>query len=215
MSLMETEYNSSYADELRLSLGDIAQFQSDWSNAEPIARTESLMCMGHNAFDVVSDAETPRGELCVLRCPTAGTKKWCGILQGSQFLDDEAKLLVSRNLEEEAEAYPSSGTGSEPSWGYMVQVIINGDLTLRVRAARPNQSWGTDSGNCGATSGQEHQLPEIPQDNYGMFHLHFEHLINNNGVWRPEIYAIVAFHGQQYNYRTRARVDGNNNEGEN
>jgi hypothetical protein len=90
--------------------------------------------MGHNASDVVSDAETARGELCVLRCPTAGTKKRRGILQEPPFLIDEAKVLVSRNLEEEAEAYPSSGTGSEPSWGTILfrlcEIIANPCLRL-------------------------------------------------------------------------------------
>ncbi|PKX97977.1 uncharacterized protein P174DRAFT_499727 [Aspergillus novofumigatus IBT 16806] len=56
---------------------------------------------------------------------------------------------------------------------------------------------------------------EIEQDNYVVFHFHFEHLLNDNGVWRPGIYAIVAFHGQQYMDQARARVNGNNNEGQN
>lgn len=73
--------------------------------------------MGHGASDVVSDAEAARSELCVLRCPTAGTRKRRGILQDRLFLENGTKLLVSRNLAEDAEAYPSSEHDPEPSWG--------------------------------------------------------------------------------------------------
>ncbi|KAL5363196.1 putative class V chitinase [Aspergillus floccosus] len=198
MSLMETEYNSSYADEFGLSLGEIAQFQSQWPNAEPISRTESLMCMGHGASDVVSDAERR------------------GILhEGLLFVNNGTKLLASRNLAEDAEAYPSSDNNPEPSWGYMVQGIINGDLTLEYEQLIYTNGgeqileivWQLPSNSPG--------YQEIEQDNYVVFHFHFEHLINDNGVWRPGIYAIVAFHGQQYQDRPRGRVDGNNNDGDN
>lgn len=57
---------------------------------------------------------------------------------------------------------------------------------------------------------------ESNRDNYAVFHFHFDHLMERDGVLRAGIYAIVAFHGQAYTTSNRyPRVDGNDNQGDN
>ncbi|KAJ5770968.1 uncharacterized protein N7511_003019 [Penicillium nucicola] len=57
---------------------------------------------------------------------------------------------------------------------------------------------------------------ESDSDEYGVFHFHFDHIMQRNGEFRVGIYAIVAFHGQDYVEQNRyPRVDGNDNQGEN
>lgn len=67
MSLMESEYNSSYADEFGLSLGEIAQFQGEWYVRPQRCHTTNSPCQARCRTNL------PNGELDVygtwcLRC---------------------------------------------------------------------------------------------------------------------------------------------------
>lgn len=48
------------------------------------------------------------------------------------------------------------------------------------------------------------RLPDGPEyretnsDEYAVFHFHFDHIMDRGGVFRAGIYAVVAFHGQEY-----------------
>ena len=55
-------------------------------------------------------------------------------------------------------------------------------------------------------------------DRYVLFHFHTEHIAPRRGLNLPGIYAVVAFHGQDYAPQTSSappRVDGNNDDGRN
>lgn len=52
-------------------------------------------------------------------------------------------------------------------------------------------------------------------DEYVVFHFHTEHIARIQGQDRPGIFAISAFHGQNYNPGSYQRVDGNDNQDRN
>jgi len=72
-------------------------------------------------------------------------------------------------------------------------------------------------GGANAADYQDHNPPDADTnpDRYVVFHFHTEHLAMIDGVQRPGIYAIVAFHGQDYGGGRVPRIDGNNEGGRN
>lgn len=59
--------------------------------------------------------------------------------------------------------------------------------------------------------GEEYR--EYQDDRWAVFHFHFEHLADRDGVMRPGIYAINAFHAQRFaSTHVRSRVNGNEQE---
>ncbi|KAJ5951267.1 uncharacterized protein N7479_009680 [Penicillium vulpinum] len=207
MTLMESEYNSS--DPL-VTLDEILQFQAEWPNAEPISRTESLLCLGTHGSDEVADSDAG-SQLCELACPAAGLDK----RSNATVLLSVAKSVFARNIAESEELYSSSEGYGEPSWGYIMQGIMDGRLTLEyemlVRTGRGEEIleivWRLPDGP---------EYRESDSDQYAVFHFHFDHIMERAGVFRAGIYAIVAFHGQEYVAQNRyPRVDGNENQGVN
>ncbi|KAJ5835900.1 hypothetical protein N7447_001926 [Penicillium robsamsonii] len=115
MTLMESEYNSS--DSL-VTLEEIVQFQAEWANAEPIARTESFLCLGTHGSDEVGGSQDAGSQLCVLACPDAGLDK----RSNASVVLSAAKNVFARNIAESEELYSSSEVFGQPSW--------DGTLTL-------------------------------------------------------------------------------------
>ncbi|GIJ91973.1 hypothetical protein Asppvi_010948 [Aspergillus pseudoviridinutans] len=204
-SLMAGQFNTTYGEPFGLSLDQIHRSFDDAPLVDTNSRTESLMCMGRNAGNEVDDYERSRSSVCVLPCAAAGAKRR-GV-DASLSESNGTKLLLNRNIGESEESQSSAQFGL-PTWGYIVDGIVNGHMTLVYE-----QLINTNAG--------ENILEivwEVPDDSYRetaadrwvVFHFHFEHLANRGGVNRPGIYAIVAFHAQQYaNSNRYSRVDGN------
>lgn len=68
-------------------------------------------------------------------------------------------------------------------------------------------AWRIPSGDEGAG------YRERSDDEFVLFHFHFEHLLNIHGTDYAGVYAMVAFHGQSHT--PNRRVDGNDIEGRN
>lgn len=64
---------------------------------------------------------------------------------------------------------------------------------------------------------QDHdpQDSDTNPDRFVVFHFHTEHLAMVRNALRPGIYAVVAFHGQDYGMGRVPRVDGNDAQGRN
>ncbi|RHZ63005.1 hypothetical protein CDV55_105498 [Aspergillus turcosus] len=145
--------------------------------------------------------------------PSKVCEKPCSAASSKRSLDDIARSLSGRNIEESEDSLSGDENPSgQPTWAFMVDGIVNNEMTLlyeqliltnrdeqilEIVWEIPNESY-----------------QEFPDDRWVVFHFHFDHLRNRNGINRPGIYAVNAFHAQQYiDDYAYARVDGNTNTG--
>ncbi|ODM15752.1 hypothetical protein SI65_08986 [Aspergillus cristatus] len=208
MTLMAQEYNTSYAADIGLDLDQIAEYHADWPNTDSVALTQSLMCLGKKASDTVDDYQEARSEVCINRCPSASTKR--------QSVEGFSSSLPSTNISNHLGARridllddpQPGGGGYMPTWTYMIQAIMDGEFKLLyeqlIYTNRGEQileiAWELPSGRDGDS------YRESSDDQYVVFHFHFDHLVDFEGTDYAGIYAMVAFHGQR---RGRMRIEGN------
>ncbi|KAH8433890.1 uncharacterized protein LDX57_011526 [Aspergillus melleus] len=207
MTLMSEEYNTSWAGDSGLGLGLMGEYFGAWPNADKTLLTESLMCLGKKGGDVVDDYLQARSDVCISTCPEASTKR--ASLEALGLLSNHStKTLGARRIDLDEEPSPS-GNGYLPTWTYMIQGLMDGTLTLvyeqLIYTNRGEQfleiAWRIPSGDEGAG------YRERNDDEYVVFHFHFEHLLNIHGTDYAGVYAMVAFHGQGRS--PNSRVNGN------
>ncbi|RDB24966.1 Chitotriosidase-1 [Hypsizygus marmoreus] len=234
-NLMANDYETTYGDRFGLHIPDIAGFYGDWPNMDRLSLSESLMCLGDDADTILADYHQSRSHICVNPCASSSLKRDTLPAVASLLTSDWQNITLARNKTAlparnlgDSEHPTNTGVEGEPSWGLMVQAIINGLMALeyeQIILTRTSETilevvWNLPRGN-GAGGIDPNYQDENPgdatqnPDRYVVFHFHTHHITNRAGVRRPGIHAVVAFHGQGYGGGTRPRVDGNDAAGRN
>ncbi|RDB25300.1 Chitotriosidase-1 [Hypsizygus marmoreus] len=235
-NLMANEFETAYGTRYGLHIADIAGFYDDWPNMDRLSLSESLMCLGDNADNFLSNYHQGESFVCVNPCSSPQSKRdrvaaslpmnWQSVVQPLN-----KTILPARNLGD-SEDSDQRGPASEPSWALMVEAIIAGAMTLEyeqvIRASRGLETileivWRLPPGNGpgGIHPAFQDDNPsdsDTNPDRFVVFHFHTHHIAPRGVVRRPGIHAVVAFHGQRYAEpigRHPARVDGNDAEGRN
>ncbi|KDR82337.1 hypothetical protein GALMADRAFT_237588 [Galerina marginata CBS 339.88] len=245
-NLMGQDFDSIYGGAHGLRVANISTFYGDWPNMDRLSLSESLMCLGDDATNFLSDYHGSRSQVCVNSCPAAsgGSSpstspthdeffKLNGRAIMPAFWEGVAKLanksaLLERNLGD-SEHVTNTGPDGEPSWGLMVEAIINGNMRIEyeqvILATQGTETilevvWNLPVGNGpgGIDPNYQDENPGDAQtnpDRYVVFHFHTDHITVREGVQRPGIHAVVAFHGQDFGGGGRPRIDGNDSGGRN
>ncbi|KAH9478589.1 Chitotriosidase-1 [Psilocybe cubensis] len=236
-NLMESAFDTIYGASHGLFVSNISSYFGDWPNMDQLSLSESLLCMGNDAINFLADYHSSRTQVCTNSCnlvsrrDTSASDFWHRGFTSFENIDNvsstasEKASLLSRNLGD-SEHTTNTGPDGEPSWGFMVEAILNGQMTIEYEQMILATGSGSEetilevvwnlpsgSGAGGINSNFQDENPSDAHtnpDRYVVFHFHTDHIRQATATHgaAPGIHAVVAFHGQfRRGNNGRGRVD--------